>query len=132
MPTYPIITTSSDGKLIQFLGELDPKNASVVHHLKLPPKQTARFGDLNIYKKSDNAVLFEEKCSEYDIDSPKSDILVEFIYDLYIDDSIDYREVKAFPEGGGYYTVPNKPKAVTVATIKPGGGVGSRTGGEAL
>jgi len=133
MAQNPTITTSPDGKLIQFIGEIDAKNASIVHHLKLSVGEVARFADLNIYEKAVNEAVFISKCDDYGIVTPKSEILLEFIYDIHADHSVLYREVKPFPEGGGYYTVPNKPKAVAVATVnQSGGGVVSRTGGEAL
>ena len=74
----------------------------MVHHLKLAEKEIAKFGDLNIFDKEIDEVKFNEKCDEYDINPTKSTILLEFIYDIHTDDSVLYREVKPFPEGGGY------------------------------
>ncbi|MEN8225695.1 MAG: hypothetical protein ABFS05_10090 [Bacteroidota bacterium] len=132
MANYPVISTSSDGKLIQVIGEVDAQNAKVVHYLKLDAAQNAVFGDLNIYKDSDPGTEFVEKCAEYGVNPKHSDILVEFIYDLLADPSRPNREVKAFPLGGGYYTIPTKPKVVAVATMSSPTNVVSHTAGEAL
>ena len=131
MAQYPIITSSPNGRVIQFILEdsINNKNLNVQHHVNLNSNQDAILGKIIIIDRAKvGNTQFNEECAKYGVvPQANTDILVVFRYD-FLGVARDYQVVKTFPEVG-YYPVPGKPKVIATAV---GDADTSRTGGEAL
>ena len=133
MAQYPIVTTSDNGKVIQYiLDSTNNRDMNVQHHINLDSNQDAVLGEIIVYERSKlGDAAFEQICSDHQVDDPSNntEILILFKYN-YIDPDPPrpYKIVKTFPVEG-YYFVPGKPKVLAAAV---GPGALSRTGGEAL
>ena len=134
MAQYPFITISPDDKLIQYIDFDNSSNLlKVTHQIKLDPNEDVRWGDVDVIDKNKRSADFNNACALFDIVPKSSETIVVFYYDLFTV-TRNYRIVRAFPEGGGYYPIPGKPKVIAAATLNPppGGGVVSTTSSEAL
>ena len=131
MAQYPVITSSSDKKLIQIIDEKDPKTLKVVHHINVAAGQNVRLGALEPIFEDTDPEAFAQACIEFGIGNPTADTFLIFNYDLYADPR-EYRTVVTFPKDSDGYLVPGKGKIVAIATINTNGGVASKTAGEAL
>jgi hypothetical protein len=128
---YPIISASSNGRVIQFILEdaTNNKNLNVQHHVNLNANQDAVLGKIIIVDKAQvGNAPFASECALYGVvPQANTDILVVFRYD-FLNVARDYQMVKTFP-AAGYYTVPGKPKVIATSV---GDADTSKTGGEAL
>ena len=130
MAHYPGDTTSTDGQLTQQVGLLSTKDLRIEHWIELNKNEDARLRNRKIYLPG--SIRFIEICNDLEIDkNTNAKAAVEYIYDIFEVDR-DYPISKTYPENQPYYFLSGKHCLIAVATINPGGVVGSTTAGEAL
>lgn len=134
MASYPIVSKSPNGKVIQFISEdgTNNKDLNIVHHVNLDANQDACLGYMDVIIREEvGDEAFIDECEKVQVTpSPNTQHLVVFEY-IYIDPDPprDYKIVKTFPVKDPYYLVPGKPKVLGAAV---GPAATSKTGGEAL